>query len=65
MSDPDIDQVHTSYKEDNREAFYQMIKRWKQTKGKDATYQALETALHNADLRAAAQAVAKYRVDHL
>ena len=61
VTDPVIDQLHHSCGSDLPEVFYQVIRKWQQTKGKHATYDALIEALRAEKLNEVADTVEKYK----
>ena len=61
MEDPDIDQIQHKFGSELKEAFYQMIRKWRETEGKHATYDALIMALKAEKLNAVVDTVKKYQ----
>ena len=60
VNDHNIDMLVHNFPTDIEEQFYQMMLKWKQLKGKDATYSRLEEAFRNAGQVLAAEFVAEY-----
>ena len=61
MADLDIDQIQHKHGSELKEAFYQMIRKWRETEGKHATYDALIMALKAEKLNAVVEIVKKYQ----
>ena len=61
IPDPKIDELDTTYSQDTREAFYQMLDCWRQSIGERATFNALIEALEKDDLKLVADIVREYQ----
>ncbi len=59
VSEMEIDCIEGRQQDDKAERFYQMLRKWRQVKGKAATYQELEKALREEKLTEAADEVAR------
>ena len=62
VSDSTIESIDKENVKDTEEAFYQMMRRWKKSKGEEATYEKLIDCLKKEKLTAAADRIKKYQV---
>ena len=61
LGEPDIQQIEKGHGNDLREAFYQMMLKWRTTKGEQATYDELIEALKKENLTEVVEIVQQYQ----
>ena len=61
LGEPDIQQIEKAHGNDLREAFYQMMLKWRTTKGEQATYDELIEALKKENLTEVVEIVQQYQ----
>ena len=61
LGEPDIQQIEKEHGNDLKEAFYQMMLKWRTTKGEQATYDELIEALKKENLTGVVETVQQYQ----